>query len=228
MRQLPLLLFMISSFNNPIYAESKGVFIGLNIGYGEAKINYNNIPMLDYSNTIYFTSAREKAGGVDLGFIIGYKKISSNNIGFRIYGNLNYQPKFSNKFENAKLTLLNYGINSDFLYNFISDVNYDIGLFAGVGIGGNTYGGDSIKMLDNATNGSYNAIFSTTSFNMWLNAGLRSNFYKYFGLEVGVRVPFITTNILTLKYAGVLQNEAIAEMQIANTYNVFGRVTFSF
>lgn len=222
---------MIFTFSTPIYAESKGVFIGLSAGYGEVKGIYNNVPIL-VGNTLSFTSVREKAGGVDLGFIIGYKTFSINNIGFRIYGNLNYQPKFSSKGEDAKLTLLSYGVNADFLYNFISDINYDIGLFAGVGIGGNTYGGDSIKMLDNATNGAYNVIFSTTSFNMWLNAGLRSNFYKYFGLEVGVRVPFITTNILTINYAGApntaLQNQGIGDMKIANNYNVFGRVTFSF
>lgn len=231
-----IVLLMTFTLHSYLYGEDDSIwYFGFDIGYGEARMEANNMPL----NTSYtnFINLKDKGGGVNFGVMAGLKRFYDYGIGYRLYASLSYQPEFSNISGDAKAGLVNFGVNADFLYNFINNTNYDIGLFAGLGLGSNVYVGSSIDNLEDiaSSSSSSNLImqsaiqFSRIHFDIWLNAGLRSIFYKYFGLEAGVRMPFMTNNIFSMNMASLgLGNVPSYTIKIKNNYNVFGRVTFSF
>lgn len=208
-----------------LHAEETSIWYGgIDIGYAEANLSGNMSYMGSSTGGL-----SGKGGYVNIGLIGGSKFFSRPDLGFRIYGNFNYQPDFKNSSGSANTSLFNFGINADLLYNFVVGDDYDIGLFAGAGLGFNTYFGKYINDLESLALYNAYADFSRTNFDAWLNAGLRSNFYKYFGLEVGVRVPFITNEIFSVSIPNAtLVGMSKYEIKIKNKYNVFARITFSF
>lgn len=228
---------------NPTLAEESGVFVGLNVGYGE--VNMDTDFSFDDTGGVGQISKKGKlqsGGGVNYGVIVGYKQFFSAYLGLRYYANFsalhaNLKPtafmiEQSNISSNQQLTLLNYGVNVDFLGNFVVHKSLDFGGFVGVGIGGDSYLG---KDLDNYINSflAQNANHISgwnpkrTHFSAWANVGLRINVAKYHGIEIYARVPFVKSEILNNSNGeGGVEFKTKATLQ--NPYNVGVRYSVSF
>ena len=128
--------------------------------------------------------------------------------------------------ERADIILINYGVNVDFLGNFISTEFVDFGGFVGVGIGANSITGkfikDNVKVYEKENGWK----FTDTGFDVWLNVGLRTNIATNHGLEVVARVPFMPP-------IKMIDEKATADygsykITLKQDYNILARYTFSF
>ena len=162
--------------------------------------------------------------GVNYGFIAGYKQFFTPYLGLRYYANLDIFHNLK-KFESERLdiTLINYGVNVDFLGNFVSNETLDFGGFIGAGIGGNTLMGEHIKGLKESV-----ATLKTTGFDIALNVGLRTNIAKYHGLEISARVPFVPIKMVDYSYTVDTGNAIKLKETFKQTYSILARYTFSF
>ena len=204
-------------------AEKSSVFAGFDIGYGEASYE---LAKIDYvkNNT---TTLNKKERGIALGFVVGYKQFFTPYLGLRYYVNTNIAnisfgehstrryTKDGEYIGSAKITLapiINYGVNIDFLGNFIAKEGVDFGGFVGVGLGGNHLSGgfevygdrvitrpqttketdtEVVKTYQQNINHSYSKP-NTNVFDVWVNVGLRANIAKHHAIEMVARVPFIS------------------------------------
>ena len=113
--------------------------------------------------------------------------------------------------------LVNYGVNVDFLGNFVVTESVDFGGFVGVGIGGNTWTGKDIEDMKKADSNT-----KTTSFDLSLNVGLRTNIATNHGIELAFRVPFLKTQLRSPKDTNG------ADIKLGQNFRVLARYTFSF
>ncbi|MGX3045164.1 outer membrane beta-barrel protein [Helicobacter sp. T3_23-1056] len=234
-----------------VYAEESGVFVGLeagSIGYGNLNYEYNG----EYTNTTNGTKKKYKGkseGGADsfgYGITVGYKHFFTPKIGLRGYANFNHihgnivvgSDVDGNAIRNIG-NLFNYGVNVDFLGNFYSAENLDIGGFIGLGIGANSLTGTDIKNArnnakenakeSNALGNKATANTPAASFDAHLNVGLRANLAKHHGIEAVAKVPFLPATIVDTSYAsqdGTYSSKSTT--QIRNTWNFNVRYTYSF
>lgn len=205
---------------NIALAEESGGFVGFGVGYGDAK--------MIISEKEINQSYKAKTNGVSYGFVAGYKQFFNDYLGLRYYVNLDlYHNMTKNKDWNdgkMDLTLINYGVNVDFLGNFVSTEIADFGGFIGLGIGGNTWIGKDIQDLKNKLVLESDKVeLKDTSFDVALNVGLRTNIAKYHGLEVAVRVPFLNTRLLKVDFV-----DGSVKYEIGQNVIVLARYTFSF
>ena len=218
-------------------AEKSGAFVGL-----EAGVSIFNLA----SQTSDLKDSKFGIGG-SYGVIAGYKQFFTPYLGLRYYANLNYAhgsattPTIdaggNNIFTATSSVnayhqnyLLNYGVNVDFLANFVSKEiesfgSFDFGGFVGVGLGGNTYLSD-LTLVSQSFDGSDSKSLSpqeTTKFNVALNVGLRANMAENHGVELVARVPFIKAKMIDdTNFDGV-------PLTITRTYyTVSLRYTYSF
>ncbi|HCD73356.1 MAG TPA: outer membrane beta-barrel protein [Helicobacter sp.] len=180
------------------FAEESGAFVGVGVGYGGSQVKSGEKMNLD---------------GISYEIIAGYKQFFTPNFGLRYYANFAYadasgKPKDSS--EKIKGNVMDYGVNVDALYNFVTG-GTDFGAFLGLGLGANTWGGKSFK----------DAKMDKTGFNLALNVGLRSVIAQHHSMEIAARVPFIAT---TLQAAAT----GTPKMTGSHTYNVGVRYIFSF
>lgn len=156
--------------------------------------------------------------GLNYGFIGGYKQFFTPNLGLRYYVNLDLHHNMSKnkKMDKKKpdIIAINYGVNVDFLGNFIAENGIDFGAFIRLGIGANTLTGKYIKDVKANVEK-----FSDTGVDVALNVGLRTNIATNHGLEVAVRVPFLPVTVM---------KEGGAKYTLGQTYNILARYTFSF
>lgn len=168
-----------------------------------------------------FEAVKNNRSGLNYGFVGGYKQFFTPNLGLRYYVNLDLHHNMSKHKDDVKkldIIAINYGVNVDFLGNFIAENGIDFGAFIGLGIGANTLTGKDIKdikksMKDNGVK------VSDTGVDVALNVGLRTNIATNHGLEVAVRVPFLPVTLM--KQDGI-------KTTLGQTYNVLARYTFSF
>lgn len=154
---------------NIVFAEESGAFFGIGIGGGSTTL------VKDSNGEIH----KESLGGINYGLIDGYKLFFTPTLGLRGYINLDLHHNLAKSSGTRhNITIIDYGVNADFLWNFISSESLDFGLFIGIGWGGNTIIGKPI-----ATN---------TIFDMALNAGFRTNIATNHGLEIALRVPIFS------------------------------------
>lgn len=191
--------------------EESGGFVGFGVGYGDAK--------MIISEKEINQSYKAKTNGVSYGFVAGYKQFFNDYLGLRYYVNLDLHHNMTkNKdWDDGKmdLTLINYGVNVDFLCNFVSTEIADFGGFIGVGIGGIALMSKSIKAIAKE-NGMK---FKDFGFDVWLNVGLRTNIAKYHGVELVARVPFLPVKMV---------DEFEQKETLWQTYSILARYTFSF
>ena len=212
-------------------AEKSGAFVGL-----EAGVSIFNLA----SQTSDLKDSKLGIGG-SYGVIAGYKQFFTPYLGLRYYANLNYAhgsattPTIDARGNDSASAyhqnyLLNYGVNVDFLANFVSKEiesfgSFDFGGFVGVGLGGNTYLSD-LTLVSVAYDGNDSKSLSpqeTTKFNVALNVGLRANMAENHGVELVARVPFIKAKMIDdTNFDGV-------PLTITRTYyTVALRYTYSF
>ena len=233
--------FLSLAISNAL-AEESGAFIGLNVGYGAASMDTDFTFNDNGNGTTTQKGKLANGGGVNYGVIAGYKQFFTPYFGLRYYANISVlhaklkpttlMQAHANISANQNITLLNYGVNVDFLANFVANRAFDFGAFIGLGIGGNSYFG---KDLDNyikafvATKSIHQNVWGVkrAHFDFWLNAGLRANFAKYHGLEIFARVPFMKNAVInnTLNSVGA---ETSLKTSIKNAWNVGVRYTASF
>lgn len=195
-------------------------------------------------------------GGVDYGFVAGYKLFVTPYFGLRAYANINVAHlTFETRGENslstkANATMLNYGANVDLLGNFVVMRDSSFGGFVGLGIGANTWLGKDLGKLK----GIYEANLSAqdialldglkrniTSFDMALNVGLRGTLQRVHGVEIAFRVSFLGSRVFYEYYdeyqkkqnnAGkeiaYLNKQIEANTTIYNPYSILIRYTYSF
>lgn len=194
-------------------------------------------------------------GGVDYGFVAGYKLFVTHYFGLRAYANINvahlaFEAKGAQSSLSKKVnaTMLNYGANVDLLGNFVVVRDSSFGGFVGLGIGANTWlGKDLDKLRDFYETNLANDISllglkrNITSFDMALNVGLRGTLQKAHGVEIAFRVSFLGSRAFYEYYdeyqkkqnnAGkeiaYLNKQIEANTTIYNPYSILLRYTYSF
>ncbi|STP11203.1 outer membrane protein HopE [Helicobacter cinaedi] len=200
-----------------VVAEESGAFVGLGLGFGgssvKAEMSIGGVSTKDTAN----------GSGLNYGLIAGYKQFFTDSFGLRYYANIDYNSsKIKMDTEKVALNAINYGVNVDALYNFVSSDGMDFGAFLGLGLGANTWSGKAVdagkEMAKQA-----NKSLSTTGFDLALNAGLRGVFAKQHGVEVFARVPFIATTMLDAK-----EGTESVKYSTSRNYNAGVHYTFSF
>ena len=211
--------YRVSNYGTP--SSRSGAFIGVEVGYGEAKLDAS-MPSLN---------ATETNGGVNWGVTLGYNYFLTNYFGARIYASANAQFI---RFSKAMATLMatNYNImtiawggNVDLIANFVAMRNFDFGVYAGVFIGANSYINRDLYDLEiKGFNPQY------TCFDIGLNVGLRTMIDKNIGIEISARVPFIKSKILDNAPAANLITGAMGTFSISGKqiYNVNARFLYVF
>lgn len=170
-RKIIISITLLFGSANIALAEESGAFFGIGIGGGSTTLITNDNKM-----------RKETLGGINYGLIDGYKYFFKPNLGLRIYINLDLHHNLAKSSGTLyNIMIIDYGVNADFLWNFISSESLDFGIFIGVGIGGNTIIGKPIAT--NTTLGS--------AINMGLRANIATNHTVKHGIEVAVRVPVL-------------------------------------
>ncbi|PAF42050.1 outer membrane protein [Helicobacter sp. 11S03491-1] len=186
--------------NSFLAAEDSGAFLGLSYQYGSVKfkqdLNMNITTPLATTNTP--KSIREKTSMNGAGIKIGYKQFfgQSKWFGLRYYAFLDYgYSNFGKKVlpdEDYYVHMLNYGVGLDTLWNLVNTQNGSFGLFVGVGVGGDTWIANGKEYQKKQfPNGKANY----TNFQTLIDAGLRTNFHKHHGFELGVKIPLLQDEI---------------------------------
>lgn len=237
------LIFSVLCAINIAFAEDSGAFVGANIGYGDVFMQTNTSATEDNGDpTKSHKGKLAGGGGVSYGIIVGYKQFFNPYLGLRYYANLNalhstlsptaLMVGHAGVSAKQKLTLLNYGVNVDFLWNFIANNALDFGVFVGVGIGANSwFGADlenypaKIKTANQITQGAWRV--EKTHFNAWANVGLRTNIARHHGLEIFARIPFLRDTILK-KNESITGMKWSIETSLKNRYGVGVRYNFTF
>lgn len=183
-------------------AEENGIFIGVGLGYNGTQHKMEG-PADDAGGTF---SDKYNFGGLSYEIIAGYKQFFTPKFGARYYANFAYADT-KKKIEDVteKIKVMDFGVNADALYNFVSSERLDFGAFLGLGLGANNY---------NVVQGD-----KKTGFNVAINVGLRTLIAQHHGIELAARVPFLTTTIT--------DKDGYKE-QARQTYNVGVRYVFNF
>ena len=207
--------------NNGTPSSRSGAFIGVEVGYGEAKLDAS-MPSLN---------ATETNGGVNWGVTLGYNYFLTNYFGARIYASANAQLiRFDKAMtalmaSNHNIMSIAWGGNADLIVNFVATKNFDFGVYAGVFIGANSYINRDLYDLEiKGFNPQY------TCFDIGLNVGLRTMIDKNIGIEISARVPFIKSKILDNAPAANLITGAMGTFSISGkqNYNVNARFLYMF
>lgn len=153
---------------NITFAEESGAFFGIGIGGGSTTLIKND-------GEIH----KETLGGINYGIIDGYKYFFTPDLGLRGYINLDLHHNLAKSSGTRhNITIIDYGVNVDFLWNFISSKSLDFGVFIGIRVGGNTIIGKPIT--------------TNTIFDSVVSGGFRTNITINHGLEIAVRVPLLS------------------------------------
>ncbi len=183
--------------SSTLVAEESGAFVGVGVGYGASQVK--------------FGSEKTDLNGISYEVIAGYKQFFTPSFGLRYYINFAYADasgKVKGTSEKIKGNVMDYGVNVDALYNFITGGNTDFGAFLGLGLGANSWGGRDFK----------DSKIDKTGLNLALNVGLRTEIAKAHGIEIAARVPFIATTL----------DESEPKVTASHTYNVGVRYVYSF
>ena len=270
-KSLQISFCLVLAFTQNILAERSGAFFGLDIGYGGVayhQIREAEIRIADGGTPCEFATTpnycgnqgdelERQAGGVNFGFVVGYKQFFTPYIGLRYYVNASYTRFYLGEFKSPpqyyqfvqigeidkskseKLVggNVNYGVNVDFLWNFIANEKVDFGGFLGVGLGGNYWAGDNVGTSSLRINsfekygqkmlGCYTCL-SMSGFDVWLNVGLRTNIAQKHGVELVCRVPFLQTNIYSEDFTHGDGSIFVAKGYIQQIYSIAARYIYNF
>lgn len=194
-----------------LFAEVSGGFVGIGIGGAGTA----------FKQKFDGTTEKQARSGLNYGFVGGYKQFFNDYLGLRYYVNVDLHhnmSKHKDDIEKLNFAIVNYGVNVDFLGNFISNETLDFGGFIGLGLGANTLTGKDIKDLKDSIKAA-GGKFTDTGFDIALNVGLRTNIATNHGVEVAVRVPFLPVTMI---------NEGGVKYTLGQEYSVLARYTFSF
>lgn len=242
---------------NPIFAEKSGGFLGLEVGYGTTNIAIEQVNSWTWATNPQEFKANLNGGGVDFGFVGGYKQFFNSYFGLRYYANVNViMAKLKPKVENGQTmfngdgtrsaTLINYALNIDMLINFIARESSwnrvaDFGAFVGVGLGGNNWSGKGLNEIDDFMDTIYRGDANYTTmrgirlkktqrnfFDLSLNVGLRTNIAYNHGLELAFRMPLLKNTFINDKGSNANATSSLNIYSKTSNYNVTFRYIYSF
>ncbi|TLD95715.1 outer membrane protein [Helicobacter jaachi] len=199
--------------SSALIAEESGTFVGVGIGYGSTTLKLSSNVLGETENI------KNTKSGLNYGIIAGYKQFFTESFGLRYYGNIDMS---SATIESQAYNTLNYGVNVDALYNFVTSADMDFGVFLGIGLGANSWSGEGINDAKSVPAAAGKKA-TTTGFDAALNVGLRGVFAKAHGIELAARVPFVKTTLFDINVTDVS-----VKATIHRTYNVGLRYTFGF
>ena len=130
--RLSLVLVGILGASNAM-ADTDGVFLGVQAGYGAADTRFEN---QTYSQSLHFTDFR-------YGLLAGYKQLFGHNYGTRYYVLADLGTDY--KKGDAKMSSYNVSANIDGLYNFNPKDGLGFGAFIGWSLG---YANHTFKALN--------------------------------------------------------------------------------
>ncbi|WRC19366.1 outer membrane beta-barrel protein [Helicobacter pylori] len=150
-----------------------------------------------------------------IGVQVGYKQFfgEKRRWGLRYYGFFDYNHAYiKSSFFNSASDVFTYGVGTDVLYNFINDKatknnKISFGVFGGIALAGTSW--LNSQYVDLATfNNFYSAKMNVANFQFLFNLGLRMNLARnkkkasdhaaQHGMELGVKIPTISTNYYSL------------------------------
>ena len=217
-------------------AETSGAFVGVQFGFGGAKIT-NEFCEFGVCNT-----DSKSASALRYGFLAGYKQFFTENFGLRYYGVVDYGADF--KIDNAlegdemiikfspKISALNLSANVDALYNFISNDSLEFGAFGGLSLAYASYKAknalmDVTLMMAGDSDKPAFKDFKLSGFDMGVNVGVRAQIAQKHGVELYGRFAFMENKKEETLYeeAG---GKATQTFKAAQPYQVGLRYTFSF
>ena len=162
-----------------LVAEESGAFVGVGLGTSELKEKIVIFPD-DVSDT---------ASGLNYELLIGYKTFFAPNFGVRLFANLSGTSI-------RNVNLLNYGVNIDMLYNFITNEYSDFGAFVGLNLGGYSWSGDEIDAAESII-GLYGQKITKNSLGFAINLGVRTEIAKHHGFEFATKIPLTETTLIS-------------------------------
>ncbi|PAF44440.1 outer membrane beta-barrel protein [Helicobacter sp. 11S02596-1] len=178
-------------------AENNGAFIGVSaqVGAGSATAEANISTIASGVETN--NSAIQKSNTLITGFGIklGYKYFFTQGLGIRAYG-FTDSGKFIFSPTNV-VSLLNYGVGAEALYNVVALPSFDFGVFGGLGLGANTYFYNSYQVTTkkNGKTRKTNSSDKNTHFQMTLDLGVRAILKSGSSIELGFKAPLLTNTI---------------------------------
>ena len=215
-------------------AETDGAFVGVQFGFGGAKIT-NEFCEFGVCNT-----DSKSASALRYGFLAGYKRFFTENFGLRYYGVVDYGA--DSKIDNAvtfndvpikfspKISVLNLSANVDALYNFISNDSLEFGAFGGLSLAYASYEAKNALNLTPIIAGHDKPAFKDfqlSRFDVGVNVGVRAQIAQKHGVELYGRFAFIENKKEeTLFEAGGAK--ITQTFKAAQPYQVGLRYTFSF
>nr|WP_231623623.1 outer membrane protein [Helicobacter heilmannii] len=163
------------------------------------------------------------------GIMVGYKHFFKKlpEFGLRYYGFFDYAGtdyRYFKSIDNAgtwnqsiykPTNIFAYGVGTDVLFNpkRFNKENFHFGFFAGLAIGGSSFG--PMNAYYRSLIHDYAGHLRVSSFNVFVNGGIRFG-TKHNGFEVGIKIPTITTNYYTsihtpagLPYKATLQRNFV-------------------
>lgn len=153
--------------------ENNGVFLGFEAGAGEQKLTTDG-------NGIAYTI---KGSAIVFGGKLGYKHLFIDIIGIRAYVGADYgetRVRFADG-QSGVFSGITYTVNLDVLLNFYNSENVALGVFAGLGIGGQTAEDDNFLYNDK--------VRTITNFYSDVKLGLRVNATKNHEIEFIAKIP---------------------------------------
>ncbi|AFI06664.1 outer membrane protein [Helicobacter cetorum] len=126
---------------------------------------------------------------VGFGVNAGYKWFFGNKKrnGIRAYGFYDYA--YSKAFHGVSINNSIYGVGADYLYNFIDSKKLVLGAFVGFALAGSSWNNSDKAFWENLKKENKGASMHTSYFQIPLVYGLRFNFNKHNGFELGMKVP---------------------------------------
>lgn len=258
-------LIAILGFGGVANAEQSGGFLGLEVGYGmiNVPLNYSyqgfngNVLNPDFGLVTSELLVDLNGGGVDFGFVGGYKQFFNRYFGLRYYANVNVimakvKPKVTkddsgtglyNGTESRSAMIINYSANIDMLINFIVRERNriaDFGMFLGIGLGGNNYSGKAINEIDDYMHNVMGRFIDEAKgwkakrnfFDFSLNVGLRTNIAVNHGLELALRMPLVKNTLIDetgyFNYGAVEVPYTLKINTKTPSYNITLRYVYSF
>ena len=214
-------------------AETSGAFVGVQFGFGGAKIT-NEFCEFGVCNT-----DSKSASALRYGFLAGYKRFFTENFGLRYYGVVDYGA--DSKIDNAvtfngvmiksspKISALNLSANVDALYNFISNDSLEFGAFGGLSLAYASYKAKN-ALMDVTPGGSDKPAFKDfklSGFDMGVNVGVRAQIAQKHGVELYGRFAFMENKKEETLYEDA-DGKTTQTFKAAQPYQVGLRYTFSF
>lgn len=228
----------LSSF---AFAEDNGAFVGVSYQFGQTQVKETSKATLGGNDVTSMAGSLlpnfdKKAYTNGAGLKIGYKQFfgQSKWFGLRYYAFLDYgHSDFGSGIlpdEKYHTDMFSYGVGIDTLWNIINKENASFGIFAGVGVGADTWVANGKDFQDKYFP---NGKAAYASFQTTVDVGLRTNFAKHHGLEVGVKIPLLQDQIFkdsneVVPINPMVKPEVDMDTKVQSNYSVYVSYLYTF